>query len=112
MGLWSLRTPDSGAILPKFPALLQTLTPMLALISTAIFIVLFVVAEHWWTRALFVFVWAFSMVTTLGMWKTRTGRLGSLDRLTATVRARICLRSWCGAGFDLEMSVASRRWMS
>ncbi len=42
---------------------------MLALISTPIFIVLFVVAEHWWTRALFVFVWAFSMVTTLGMWK-------------------------------------------
>jgi len=68
-GLWSLRTPDSGAILPRFPALLQALTPMLALISTAILIVVFVVAQHWWMRAFVVLVWAFSMVTTLGMWR-------------------------------------------
>ena len=67
-GLWSLRTPDSGAILPRFPALLQALTPMLAVISTAIFIVLIVVAEYWWMRLVFAIVWGFSMITTLGIW--------------------------------------------
>jgi hypothetical protein len=66
--LWSLRGSEGEAILPTLPTLLQILAPVLALVGTAITIVLFIVAQAWWMRPIIVVVWAFSMVSTLGLW--------------------------------------------
>ena len=71
--VWSLRGRESEATLPTFPRMLQTLTPVLAIIGTAIMIVLVILAESWWIGTIAVLLWVFSTVSTLGLWwKGRT----------------------------------------
>jgi hypothetical protein len=72
--VWTLRDAESRPVLPTMPTLLQTLAPVLALLGTALAVVLFIVAESWPARLVAVTILAVSIAGTLGLWWKGRGR--------------------------------------
>lgn len=65
---WTLKRAKAGSPIAGLSPMLQRLAPVLVALSVVVLVVFWQAAEEWWMRLALLVLWAFSAVTTLGLW--------------------------------------------